>query len=153
MATVTKIRRPNWLVWLRKRLGLATHRSCLNCAFLGHARATVSQEDRDLFALILSTSVNSVTPHWQDVWCSKRMWTNYILTYSAPTWPGLSEELKSDRKTCLGWMRFRPGYSPQEHRDFQKAHWAVWDTGRSALVAAFLGALAAALFAWLIPHR
>jgi hypothetical protein len=55
--------------------------------------------------------------------CTKRLWVSYDLAYVGTAADGIQDELARNGRKCKGFMAYRPGYSPKEHKEMQIEHW------------------------------
>jgi hypothetical protein len=65
---------------------------------------------------MISTPSSAAQPDWKKIWCHCNRWEGYELGYSGPSHEALQDELAKGRRTCKSFLRYRPGWSPDEHR-------------------------------------
>ncbi len=83
--------------------------TCLECGFLTAGNnAQLTYADRAM--LHAGGPAGSI----EGVYCLRGLWVGFELN-------GLPDdfwdELKEDRRTCGGYLKYNPGWSPKEHRD------------------------------------
>jgi len=88
---------------------------CLDCGFLALGGYEVTEAER----IQIATPSSGTQPDWKKLWCHCNRWVRYELTYTGPSYEGLQEELQQDRRTCKSYLRYREGWSPDEHRELR----------------------------------
>lgn len=126
-------------------------RSCFGCGFLalGNDDNELDTSDR----VLLETHISGTSmrlPAWEKIYCSKRLWINYEIGYTGPAFEGLEAELSSSRNHCLGWYRYRPGYSPQKHFAFQEQAWSIKANRMTVAIGAATGGIVGGFVSWLL---
>ena len=79
--------------------------------------------------------------------CSRSLWDDYMISMRGEE--GILDELNPGRRGCLGFLRHRPGFKPDEHRDLL---WKWWEAKRHFLLTvagSAIGSLLAFFLAWL----
>ena len=49
--------------------------------------------------------------------CCRSLWVDYDLTYFGTSVAGVFDEVQKDRRDCVGFFRYKPGWSPSGHQD------------------------------------
>lgn len=114
--------------------------TCLDCGFLALADKEVGSADR----VLLGVEGTSGCPPLEALRCSRSLWINYDLMYGATDAAGIFEELKDDRRKCVGFYRYKPGWSPAEHQDLLLKAAQT----KERIVFALLGSALTLLIAW-----
>lgn len=120
--------------------------TCLDCGFLSGGSDEVSSANR---AMLAARGVGGC-PSLDHLHCSRSLWVSYDLTYVGTNADAIFEELEGDRRGCRGFLRYRPGWTPNEHRDLvgkafetrQKVIFTILGTGLGLLavwIAYFFG--------------
>lgn len=107
----TRLRR--MVRWLRGRIRHPRRVDCLDCGFL----ALGGEEVHDAARIEIATPSSGSQPDWKRLWCHCNRWLDYDLMYVGPSYEALQDELQSDRRLCDSFLRYRHGWSPDEHRD------------------------------------
>lgn len=109
-----RLRRAALRLWGRLwgRLRHPRRIGCLDCGFL----ALGGKEVSDAARIEISSPSSGSQPDWRKLWCHCNRWVSYELIYAGPSYEGLQEELRADRRTCDSFLRYRHGWSPDEHR-------------------------------------
>ena len=134
---------------IRKGVVRACHpngATCLECGFLSFGTEELIKNDR----LLLSVEGAAGLPddaHLSHICCFKSLWvplptdTDEIFT-----------EIKKVRRPCEGFLRYRPGYSPLDHRGLSEKKQERREKMLIGILSA-LGGMALTLFtAWLRRH-
>lgn len=128
--------------------------SCFDCGFLGYEGGHLSLECRVPLELWASTGVNAGLPSIEKIWCDKGLWISYAMNCIGVSADELQGELNEDRRFCTGWLPYRPGYSPTEHRSFQKERWQISANRLTVIIGAatggIVGAIVSAIVSWTI---
>jgi len=122
--------------------------TCLECGFLASGDFEVRTSDR----VLLACSGEGGCPPLNKLHCQRKLWVNYELGNWDDSREGLFEEVQKKRRPCDGFLRYRPGWSPSEHRNLLqgKLEWRdkIFISATSAIGAAVL-----ALFGqWLLKR-
>lgn len=116
---VRRWRRKAWrlanetLAFLRHPRGM----TCLECGFLALNDREVSKADR----VLLACSGEAGCPPLNQLRCVRKLWVNYDLQNFENSRDGLFEEIQQRRRPCEGFLRYRPGWSPDEHKELLQA--------------------------------
>jgi hypothetical protein len=86
--------------------------TCLECGFLASEEFEVRKSDR----ILLACSGEGGCPPLNKLHCCRKLWVNYELGNWDDSRDGLFEEVQKKRRPCEGFLRYRPGWSPTEHR-------------------------------------
>ena len=84
--------------------------------------------------------------------CTRSLWVHYDLTYSGGSTRGIFDELKEQRRYCVGYLKYRPGFSPTEHRDILLKRVDSKEKLTFAMLGAIAGGIVALFFAWIAKH-
>ena len=80
--------------------------------------------------------------------CFRSMWT-WPLHYGAVDYGVVQEEVRQSRRDCRGFYRYRPGWSPIEHRELvlkaSENRFRVWLAILSAAIGVLVGFIIASL--------
>ena len=112
---LSRLRRKSWnivrntVAHLRYPKGM----TCLECGFLASDTFEVSKSDR----ILLACSGEAGCPPLNKLHCERKLWVNYELGNWGNSRDGLFGEVQKKRRPCEGFLRYRPGWSPREHRD------------------------------------
>jgi hypothetical protein len=87
--------------------------TCLHCGFLALGDGEVSTADR----VLLGANGEGGCPPLNKLHCTRKLWVEYDLMYFDTSRDGLFAELHKRRRPCVGFLLYRPGWSPSEHRD------------------------------------
>lgn len=126
-------------------------RSCFGCGFLspGNNNNELDTSDRVLLETHFS-GCSMGLPAWENIQCSKHLWVTYDTGYVRPAFEGLEAELSSLRNSCLGWYKYRPGYSPQKHFVFQEQTWSIKSNRMTVAIGAATGGIVGGLVSWIL---
>lgn len=94
-------------------------KTCLDCGFLTIQRGEVSPADRIRLFCYASGKDVGLPPDAEKTQCFRHLWIGYDLNYCTNSLDGVVEELKRPRDGCEGFFPHQPGYTPDEHRQFQ----------------------------------
>jgi hypothetical protein len=137
--------------WLRRRCyGLAgflrdpRRATCRECGFF----AFDGREVQTWMRIELSqTFPASRIAHPENLDCFRSMWT-WPLYYASADAHVINEELETVRRGCEGFFRYRPGFSPAEHRDLTLKR----SENRRGLWLMFLSAIVGGLVTYGVSH-
>jgi hypothetical protein len=111
--------------------------TCLDCGFLALGDAEVTAADR----VMLAARGTSGCPSLDILRCSRSLWVGYDLTYVGTSAEGIFEELEADRRDCAGFLSYRPGWTPNEHRDLLTKALETREKALLAVLSFLLGVL------------
>ena len=86
--------------------------TCLECGFLASEDFEVRTSDR----VLLAASGEGGCPPLNKLHCLRKLWVNYELGNWDNSRDGLFEEVQKKRRPCPGFLQYRTGWSPTEHR-------------------------------------
>jgi hypothetical protein len=87
--------------------------TCLQCGFLGRDGKELISADR----ILLSSPESAEHPPLNALSCTRSLWIDYELLNFESARDGIFAELYKRRRPCEGFLRYRPWWSPNEHRD------------------------------------
>src|SRR6266849_6134385 len=86
--------------------------TCLDCGFLAFGKGEASSGDREMLA---SKGSNAKMPVLDSLRCYRSLWASYEVNYCGnPAGPKLEEV--NERRRCEGFLQYKPGFSPEEHK-------------------------------------
>jgi len=97
------------LVLFIRRSGRVT---CADCGFLAYGNDEAHKVSRVLLA---AEGRHGLPGGMETLQCYRSLWVNYDLTYSGHSIEGQLEEV-NNRRHCEGFLRYKPGLSPGEHK-------------------------------------
>ncbi len=136
---------------LQTILGFVRHPlpvTCLNCGFLALGDEEVTKADRIMLHSEGSAGLPCSPDELTNLNCTRSLWVDYDLTYNSDSVQGIFEELEQDRRGCAGYLKYRPGFSPSEHRDLLLKRM----DSKEKLKFAVLGGIVTLFFAWIAKH-
>lgn len=87
--------------------------TCLDCGFLTLGGGETTRSDR----ILLWCDGTAGCPPLEKLSCTNSLWVEYDLSYFSGTNAiALFHELKKTRRPCEGFLKYRPGSSPSEHK-------------------------------------
>src|SRR6266849_319499 len=101
-------------------LGFARHPlpvTCLDCGFLALGDEEVTKAVRIMLHCEGSAGLPCSPEELKNLNCTRSLWVDYELTYLDGSTQGIFDELERERRGCAGYLKYRPGFSPSEHRD------------------------------------
>ena len=116
--------------------------TCLDCGFLSLGSEEVSAANR---AMLGARGVGGC-PSLDLLRCSRSLWVSYDLMYVGTDADAIFEELEGDRRGCRGFLRYRPGWAPNEHRELLSK---ALET-RQKVFFTILGTILGLLAAWVV---
>ncbi|SRR6266404_647432 len=143
----TRLARKTWQIIL----GFVRHPrpvTCLDCGFLALGNEEVTRAERILLHGEGSAGLPCSPEELTDLNCTRSLWVDYDLTYVDGSAQGIFDELEQDRRGCAGFLRYRPGFSPSEHRDLLLKRM----DSKEKLKFAVLGGIVTLFFAWVAKH-
>jgi hypothetical protein len=90
-------------------------KTCLDCGFLTIEGRELSSAER----IMLVANAGVMPAHPERTRCVKKLWAMYDLTYLGDCFQGVIDELERPRDGCKGFFSYQPGFTPEEHRQFQ----------------------------------
>jgi hypothetical protein len=106
----------------------------------GEAEATVA--DR----VMLGARGEGPCPSLEDLQCFRSLWIAYAIHGGGDE--GVFSELEVDRRGCEGFLRHRPGWSPNEHRDLLSRRLETREKIALVALGSLLTLIGALLLAW-----
>lgn len=122
--------------------------TCLNCGFLALGDFEVSKANR----ILLAASGEDGCPPLNKLHCLRKLWVNYELGYFNDRRDGVFEEVQKKRRPCEGFLRYRPGWSPSEHRDLLQSKLERRKKVFISAASAVGGAVLTLAVAWLLKR-
>jgi len=132
-------------------LGFARHPlpvTCLDCGFLALDDEEVTKADRIMLHCEGSAGLPCSPEELTNLNCTRSLWVDYDLTYLGGSAQGIFDELEQERRRCVGYLKYRPGFSPSEHRDLLLKRM----DSKEKLKFAVLGGIVTLFFAWIAKH-
>jgi hypothetical protein len=80
------------------------------------------------------------------------LWVSYDLTYFNDSREGLFDELHRRRRPCVGFLQYRPGRSPLEHRALEDKKRERGEKVLIGILSAVGGMFVAVVTSWLLKH-
>ena|SRR5216684_8653747 len=143
----TRAKRPAPKTW-QIILGFVRHPlpvTCLNCGFLALGDEEVTRADRIMLHCEGSAGLPCSPDELTNLNCTRSLWVDYDLTYLDGSAQGIFDELEQDRRRCAGYLKYRPCFSPGEHRDLLLKRM----DSKEKLMFAVLGGIVTLLLAWI----
>ena len=126
--------------------------TCLPCGFLGSGDKELIAADR----ILLSSKDSAEHPPLTKVRCTRSLWIDYDLRNFENARDGIFTELHKRRRPCEGFLRYRPGWSPSEHRDLLQTKIQTKTERREKIlitaVSSIGGSVLTLLGAWLLKR-
>lgn len=91
--------------------------TCLACGFLSFDDSELRRSNR----ILLAASGENGCPPLNKIHCLRKLWVDYELGNFDDGREGLFEEAQKKCRPCEGFLRYRPGWSPSEHRSLFQA--------------------------------
>ena len=137
--------------YLRELVGFVRRTArvtCLDCGFLAFQDREVTRADR---ILLHCKGTAGLPCHPDDLpadlGCTRSLWVQYELVFGGSL-EGVFDELERDRRSCPGYLKYIPGFSPKEHRDQLLKRMDNTERIRFAV----LGGIITLIVAWLAKH-
>lgn len=138
--------------YLRELVGFVRHPArvtCLDCGFLALQDGEVTRADR---ILLHCKGTAGLPCHPDDLpadlVCTRSLWVQYELVFGGGSHEGVFDELERDRRSCPGYLKYIPGFSPKEHREQLLKRMDNKERIRFAV----LGGIITLIVAWLAKH-
>lgn len=96
--------------FLRARVRHPRRVTCLQCGFLSLGDAEVTAAQRTMLHLRSQNGIANLN-------CARSRWESYDLEYSGPDAEGIFNELEVDRRSCQEFLLYRPGWTPNGHKE------------------------------------
>lgn len=122
--------------------------TCLDCGFLGADDHEVRRADR----ILLAASGEGGCPALNKIRCVRKLWVDYDLGNFDDGRTGLFEEVQKKRRPCEGFLAYRPGWSPSEHRDLLQTKLERHDKIVISAASAIGGSVLTLIGYWLLKH-
>src|SRR6266849_5049259 len=122
--------------------------TCLDCGFLALGDEEVTRADRIMLHCAGSAGAPCSPEELKNLNCTRSLWVDYELTYLDGSAEGIFDELQRERRGCAGYLKYRPGFSPSEHRDLLLKRM----DSKEKLKFAVLGGIVTLFFAWIAKH-
>jgi hypothetical protein len=88
--------------------------TCLNCGFLALGQHEVDSAAR----ILLHCRGTAGCPPLEELLCLRSLWVDFNLTYSgSPPADEIFDMVQKQQRNCKGFFRYKPGWSPRDHRD------------------------------------
>jgi hypothetical protein len=126
--------------------------TCLDCGFLAFEAKEVTSADRILLHCEGSAGLPCTSENLTKYNCTRSLWVDYDLTYFGGSAAGIFDELKKRRRCCGGYLKYRPGFAPSEHRDLLLKRMDSNEKLKFAVLGAITGGVVALFFAWVAKH-
>lgn len=126
--------------------------TCLDCGFLALGDEEVTRAGRILLQGEGRAGLPCSREELTDLNCTRSLWVNYDLTYYRSSAQGIFDELKRERRGCVGYLKYRPGFSPSEHRDVLLKRMDSNEKLKYATIGAIAGGIVTLFFAWIAKH-
>lgn len=139
----------------RKAFGFARHPlpvTCFDCGFLAFEEREVAIADRILLHCEGSAGLPCSVENLTKFNCTRSLWVDYDLTYFGASPQGIFDEVKRRRRGCVGYLKYRPGFSPKEHRDLLLKRMDNKEKLKFAVLGAIAAGIVALLFALAAKH-
>ena len=137
-------------------VGFARHPlpvTCLDCGFLAFKDREVTSADRILLHCEGSAGLPCSQENLTNFNCTRSLWVDYDLTYFGGAPPqGIFDEVKRRRRGCVGYLKYRPGFSPREHQDLLLQRMDSKEKLKFAVLGAIAGGIVALLSALAAKH-
>jgi hypothetical protein len=88
-------------------------KTCSDCGFLSWNGKEIGRASRIMLDTRFQAGAFSEV---EAVGCSRRLWTD-ALYYGGKNAETVFEEIERDRNACEGFLGYRPGWSPDEHKE------------------------------------
>jgi hypothetical protein len=124
--------------------------TCLDCGFLAFEDREVTRTDRILLHCEGSAGLPCSQENLTNFNCARSLWVDYDLTYFGGAPP--QGEVKRQRRGCVGYLKYRPGFSPKEHRDLLLKRMDSKEKLKFAVLGAIAGGIVTLLFALAAKH-
>jgi hypothetical protein len=121
--------------------------TCLDCGFLSLGEAEVTHADR---VMLHMKGTGGWCPSLDVLGCSRSLWVNYDLTYSGTSAEVIFDELDLDRRSCDGFFKYKPGWTPTDHRELLSKHQESRQKIVSGILLAVASSILTVLVAWVI---
>ena len=131
-------------------LGFARHPlpvTCLDCGFLALDDEEVTKADRIMLHCEGNAGLPCSPEELTNLNCTRSLWVDYDLNLRNSA-QGIFDELQRERRGCAGYLKYRPGFSPSEHRDLLLKRM----DSKEKLKFAVLGGIVTLFFAWIAKH-
>jgi len=122
--------------------------TCLDCGFLALGNEEVTRADRIMLHSEGRAGLPCSPEELTNLNCTRSLWVDYDLTYFDGSVQGIFDELERERRGCAGYLKYRPGFSPSEHRDLLLKRM----DSKERLMFAALGGIVTLLLAWIAKH-
>jgi len=119
--------------------------TCLDCGFLSLRSDEVTRADR---VMLSARGRAGGCPSLNILDCSRSLWIDYDLTYVATDAGAIFDEVERDRRSCEGFFKYKPGWSPGGHKDLLLKALAF----RQKVFFVVLGVFVTFLATWLGPQ-
>jgi hypothetical protein len=126
--------------------------TCLDCGFLALGDDEVTRADRILLHGEGSAGLPCSPEEITDLNCTRSLWVDYDLTYFDGSAQGIFDELEQERGCCAGFLKYRPGFSPSEHRDLLLKRMDSKEKLKFAVLGGIVGGIVTLFFAWIAKH-
>ncbi len=87
--------------------------TCLDCGFLAVGDGEVRRADR----VHLWAHDRLACPPLNKLHCIRKLWVSHDLGYLDAGPDAFFDELQKKRRPCEGYLKYRPGWSPAEHKE------------------------------------
>ncbi len=132
-------------------LGFARHPfpvTCLDCGFLALGDEEVTRAGRIMLHCEGKAGLPCSPEELTNLNCTRSLWVDYDVMYKRDSVQGIFDELEQDRRGCTGYLKYRPGFSPSEHRDLLLKRM----DSKEKLKFVVLGGIVTLFFAWIAKH-
>jgi hypothetical protein len=122
--------------------------TCLDCGFLALDDREVSTANR----VLLGANGEAGCPPLNKLHCTKKLWVSYDLKYFNDSREGIFDELQRRRRPCVGFLLYRPGRSPLEHRALEDKKRERSEKVVIGILSGVGGILVAVVTTWLLKR-